>query len=116
MTPLTAGDFERVIPNDCDVGIFRHYEIDGTVYVVVGLEAPTKDAALDAVTKILDVVKGRRAFVRVTPEGESQCDFMTNKWSHRGFVRFSYFNEPGEWEYSKYDKSAELRYLPLAYL
>jgi hypothetical protein len=55
-----------------------------------------------AATKVLDrLARGRIAFIRHPPTGETQHDFCKDKDEHRGYVRFSFKDEPGEWHYRK---------------
>jgi hypothetical protein len=42
---------------------------------------------------------GRRAFIRVRPEVNREKDFQTDDEVTRSYVRFSFRDEPGEWDY-----------------
>lgn len=47
----------------------------------------------------------RLAFIRHEPSAESETDFDTKIEHHKGFVRFSFRDESGEWKYP--DRSYE---------
>lgn len=51
---------------------------------------------------VLDTLaKGRRTLIRCVPAAFSQLDFTTDEWSYKGYVRFAFQDEPGEWEYPR---------------
>jgi len=68
------------------------------------------DTHQDALTGANDVLnlfaKGREAFIRTKPEAVSETDFDTKEELHKGFVRFSLRDRPGDWHYPKMDDGA----------
>ncbi len=88
----------------------------GYYHVLVATEGLTEPACLKLAQAALEVVRGKRAFIRVPPEADSLYDFITSQWQHRGYVRFTFRDEPGEWEHVQPMKidTGELRYVGLA--
>lgn len=78
-------------------------------YFVAGWLADSKEDALWAAEATLQVIAGRRAFIRVPPEADSQRDWPSCEMLHKGYVRASFLNEPGEWEYPKVDPPGTIR-------
>lgn len=76
--------------------------------------ADSKEDALWAAEATLRVIAGRRAFIRVPPEADSQRDWPSGEMLHKGFVRASFINEPGKWEYRKVDPPGTMRYTGVA--
>lgn len=64
--------------------------------VTAEIKANSQADALQVARDVLRVFDGRRVFIRVAPEADSFHDIECNRWDHVGFVRFFYFNEPGE--------------------
>lgn len=63
--------------------------------VTAKIKANSQADALQVACDVLRVFEGRRVLVRVPPEAES-VKVSHMGWEHRGYVRFFYFNEPGE--------------------
>lgn len=76
-------------PDDLSADELRH--------VVAWVTGPSKAGCLKGARTVLDVVRGKWAFVRVPPEADSQYDIDFQAWRHRGYVRFSFKDEPGDW-------------------
>ena len=79
------------------------------------IRAMNEPLALATAQGYLDrYAKGKRALIRNLPEATTETDFATNERCHKGYVRFHYRDEPGEWEdHSAIDRTTEIRYLPL---
>jgi hypothetical protein len=58
-----------------------------------------KDALLGADAIMAMFARGRKAYIRVRPEVVTQKNFETGATEIRGYVRFSFSLEKGEWEY-----------------
>lgn len=69
----------------------------GGNHVVAWLAGKSKEDCLRGACSILDAVRGQKTFVRIPPEADSQCDIKTQEWAHLGYVRFSFWDEAGEW-------------------
>jgi len=69
----------------------------GAHHVYAVSDGDNKDDSLAAVQFVKDnFVRGRLTAMRVEPEAESERDFDTKLTRHRGFVRFTFFDVPGE--------------------
>ncbi len=78
-------------------------------------EAASAPIALAAAEKVLSLfAKGRTAFIRCAPEAMSEKDFDTKETKHRGFVRFSFMQEPGEWVHRDPNEKISLAYAGMA--
>jgi hypothetical protein len=85
-------DAEVLISNEPNEAGFWH--VQGRVM------GDTNTAALAGATQIIhSYADGKLTYVRAKPEAMSEVDFDTKKVLHRGYVRFSFKNEPGEWMY-----------------
>ena len=83
---------EVLISDDPNKAGFKH--------VQARLLADSQDDALAGAQQILnDYATGKTAYIRAKPEAQSERDFATNFVFHRGYVRFSFKDEPGEWHY-----------------
>lgn len=71
-----------------------------------------KDICLTAARAVLNSVSGKETHVRVMPEAESQRDFVSGEWKHRGYVRFSFFDRPGKLH--EPEPLSEIKYVGLA--
>ncbi len=77
---------------------------DGIFNVFCTTVGNTHAEAMMGATAVLNIfAHGRWAFIRVKPEAVSEEDFDTKITHHRGFVRFSYKLESGEWHYPNSD-------------
>lgn len=73
---------------------------DGFYQVYCTTLGETNALALAAAAHVLNVFAfGRLAMIRANLEAVSETDFDTKKMSHKGFVRFIYKLEAGEWHY-----------------
>ena len=69
----------------------------GMYHVIANVDAPSKELALEGAEFIKKIfTENRETFMRFQPEAESFTDFNSRIVSHRGFVRFSFRDEPGE--------------------
>ncbi len=74
---------------------------DGIITVECRTKGDSQAEALFGATYVLNMfAKGRFAFIRVKPEVDSYKDFDTKITHHKGYVRFHYKLEPGEWHYT----------------
>jgi hypothetical protein len=72
---------------------------NGLYHVTVTSLGDTQDDALAGAKFVLDVfAKGRLAYIRVNPEAHSYTDYDTKRTVNRGFARFSFKIEAGEWQ------------------
>ena len=59
--------------------------------------ADSKDTALTAAHKILELIaSGKETYVRIHPDADSYYDEQTKAMVHKGLVRFSVIDRPGE--------------------
>ncbi len=73
---------------------------DGFTHVECRTTGDSVPHALMGAEYILNAFcKGRLAFIRVKPEAASDTDFRSSKIVNKGYVRFGYKLEPGEWHY-----------------
>ncbi len=71
---------------------------DGFWHVEGRILGDTNGAALAGAMQIIhSYAGGKTTYVRANPESLSETDFDTEKVIHRGYVRFSFKDEPGEW-------------------
>jgi hypothetical protein len=72
----------------------------GFLNVIARTIGETREDALAGAEFVLNAFAfGRLAYIRVKPEANSETDFDTKVTRHRGFVRFSYRLESGDWQY-----------------
>ena len=72
----------------------------GFIHVQAKVLGDSMEDALTGAKQILDkYAAGKLAYIRAKPEAHSDRDFDTKIVVHRGWVRFSYKDEPGEWNY-----------------
>ena len=72
--------------------------LNGLIHAYAVSNGNSKDSALAAVKWVIQILAARReCYVRVAPEADSERDFDTKEMKHRGFTRFSFSCEPGEW-------------------
>lgn len=71
----------------------------GWTHVCAESRGDTLEIAVSALKPLLRMAEGKTAFIRVPPTGRSDCDFAMQEMQHRGWVRFSFNEEPGEWQY-----------------
>lgn len=80
-------------------------------YLRADIRAMNKPLALATAQGFLDrYAKGKLAIVRARPEATTDKDFATNEVTHKGYVRFLYKDEPGEWTFTQ-EHPQEIRYL-----
>lgn len=73
---------------------------DGWVDVYCPVVGDTAEEAKAGAEHILyALAAGKRAVIRCAPNVLDDLDFDTARITHRGFVKFSYRNEPGDWQY-----------------
>lgn len=89
-TVSNAGDYAQII---------AHITADNYIHA---------ESAARIVFKELS--EGRAAYVRVPPEADSQYDFYTGQWLHKGYVRFGIKDEPGEMLY-RHDDGTYICYI-----
>jgi hypothetical protein len=91
---------------------------NGVCYVIAQIIGDSNAAALAGARAILHAVEGRTTFIRIRPEAASQKDYLEDKIVHRGYVRFSFKNEPGNWIFPALaiENTVETTYLGLAQL
>ena len=84
-----------------EITVSQQSNISDFVHCIGKVNGFTKEDAFIGAQYILDLfAKGRSAFIRVEPSAESDTSFDTKKITHRGFVRFSFRLESGDWQYS----------------
>ena len=72
--------------------------LNGCLGVEVTTDGASKAACLAGVEFVRDVLaKGRITHFRVKSSADSYRDFDSKKVTHRGYARFSFTLEPGEW-------------------
>ena len=72
----------------------------GFFHVICNVEGISHSAAILGAEHILNIfAKGRMAMILAKPEANSETDFDTKIIHHRGYVRFSYKLEAGDWQY-----------------
>lgn len=77
---------------------------DGWILVECRTTGDSREEALAAAELILhSMADGKIAVIRCEPKASSETDFDTKQVLHRGFVRFAYRDEPGEWQYTNRD-------------
>lgn len=59
---------------------------------------------------------GLRTFIRTVPEISTDRDIMTDKTTHKGYVRFFVMTEKGEWIYPQSENEVRIQSLGLAEL
>jgi hypothetical protein len=64
------------------------------------VEADSEAEALEGAKFVLNsIATGKFAHIRCRPEADTWEIFDTKETIYRGYVRFSVFDEPGEWDY-----------------
>lgn len=77
-----------------EIGISR--DETGTFHLQGESFGDSKQECLDLVEFVTKVfTEGRTTFMRVNPEADTWTDFDTKKTTHKGYVRFSFRDEPG---------------------
>jgi hypothetical protein len=92
----------KVYARDWVATIFSSEKPDehGFIHVTCHTVGSAQPDALRAAEHVLNAFAfGRVAFIRTKPETEDQRDHRSEKTIHRGYVRFSYKLELGEWKY-----------------
>lgn len=92
---------KRFVP-DAEVEILFTGASDASswTYVAAKTIAPTPEKAKRAVEIVLkETAEGRRAVIRVPPMSILHRDFEAETSVGKGYVRFGFKDEPGEWEY-----------------
>lgn len=102
-----AADIRKAVSDLLPSMEFKRLEVsevsDGYTQVVASLVGDSKDDCLLAAKLVLNhVAKGKDAIIREFPEADTQKDFASHRMIHRGYVRFYFRDQPGEW------KAAEL--------
>ena len=92
-------DSRAKIAKPCSAEIAVSYEpTNGLYHVTIRTDgATTEDCRILASRIIRFMAGGRTAFVRRQPEASEYVSFETQKTSHRGFARFSFRDESGNW-------------------
>jgi hypothetical protein len=73
---------------------------EGFFHIYATTIGETKEDAFAGAEYVLNAFAfGRLALIRAKPEANSETDFDTKLTRHKGFVRFSYRLEAGEWQY-----------------
>lgn len=78
----------------------------GGVSIQVKAWGKSQEFALEGtklITKLL--ADGKKTFMRVSPEVNSEKEFDTQQMIHRGYARFTVWDEKGEWIY--HEKGSE---------
>lgn len=115
---MTRDEFIALLPDPDGwekVELLFHVEPADLHHVTANITGDNHQGCLRGAQAVLDVVKGKTAFIRIPPEADIQKDFMNDCWLHRGYVRFSFKDEPGHWEKMALaiEQTTEHRYLPL---
>lgn len=97
------------------IELLFHVEPADTHHVTAHVSGDSLEVCLAGAAAVLSVVKGKVAFIRIPPEADSQKDIMHDRWVHRGYVRFSFKDEPGEWRKMQLEieRTTAHGYLPL---
>ena len=73
-------------------------QANGVAHITARVNGDAESEALRGAECILKLLAtGKKALIRARPEAVSETDFDTNETFHRGYVRFSMIDEPGEW-------------------
>lgn len=65
------------------------------------VDADSGDEAREVAEMVLNgFAGGKLTVIRAAPEAISETDFDTKETRHRGYVRFTFSDQPGEWRYS----------------
>lgn len=65
-------------------------------HVIAWILGDTDALALEGARRVWSLVDGRKRYLRVAPEANSDHDFVHDMMHHVGYVRFSFCNEPGD--------------------
>lgn len=98
MTEVESPNHEPANAIGAEVRCQFYYNEGGWTHVCAESRGDTLEAAVSALKPLLRMAEGKTAFIRVPPSGRSARDFATQKMQHRGWVRFSFKEEPGEWQ------------------
>ena len=85
-----------------------HASVGGSDALALAVEIIVHDAASkeDALTLVNRAMKmlagGKRAFIRVWPDANSDREFETGITRHTGYARFTFMDVAGDWENSEF--------------
>lgn len=115
---MTKDEFAALIGDGAwdRIELWFHVEPPDTYQVTANVSGNSQAACLAGAAAVLNAVKGKTAFIRIPPEADSQRDLVHDRMLHRGYVRFSFKDEPGEWVQVplEIERTTAHRYAPLA--
>jgi hypothetical protein len=75
----------------------------GGYHVIGSIEADSEAEALKGAEWVINsMASGKLTLIRSRPEADTYKNFDSKKVTYRGYVRFTVFDQPGEWQMSEY--------------